>query len=114
MLKLLKRCGVRVVRIQGDSMAPALLSGDVGVFIQYRSRFLRPKRGHVALIDHPRLGMIVKRVTGFRENNEVDVRGDASTSTPAIDLGPLPANRVWGRLLLRLNGQPKHSGSPAT
>ena len=107
LLTLLRRCGVRVVRIEGNSMAPTLLPGDVGVFVRYGAGFSRPKRGHVALIDHPRLGMIVKRVTGRRQDDQIEVRGDSVASAPAIDLGPLPADRAWGRLLWRMRSHQK-------
>lgn len=99
LIAVLKRLGLRVVRIDGGSMAPAFEHGDYAVFRRYGRRSAGPQVGDAVLVDHPQYGTIVKRVARRPSASAVELAGDAVASTPGIDLGAVPTHRIWGRLL---------------
>ena len=93
------------VRAVGDSMEPVVRSGDHLVVLRVaRSRTLRP--GDLVALHDPRLPpregrLLVKRVL-HSGTSGVDVRGDnADRSTDSRTFGPVPRDRVVGRVVYR-------------
>lgn len=91
-------CGWRVVRISGQSMEPEIRAGAYGVF----RRTGRVDKNDTVLVDHPRLGLIVKAVLRVDEGGIwLCGRNDASTSS--IALGAVPRNAVLGKLVFKVS-----------
>ena len=82
--------GWRIARVDGDSMSPTLLDGDY-VFARKNRR---PTTGAIALIEHPTLGQIVKRIDGRDDSGRYRVRGDNVRSTSSDALGALDRNAI--------------------
>jgi len=75
-------------------MRPALTPGDY--LILTKARALRA--GFVVLVDHPKYGMIVKRVKSV-SNDTLVLEGDnRSESTASEDMGLVPLNLVTARV----------------
>jgi phage repressor protein C with HTH and peptisase S24 domain len=74
-------------------MAPTLASGDYMILTKTRS--LRP--GFVVLVDHPKYGLIVKRVKGL-DQNQLTLEGDAAGSTSTEAMGRVDLSKVKGRV----------------
>ncbi len=86
--------GLKVIRVAGDSMSPALPEGSFVLFRkagQYRI-------GDVVLVHHPNLGIIVKRIAAF-EPGFLWLKGDHPSSVSREVMGCLPLNRVLGKQL---------------
>lgn len=88
---------VSLVKIHGDSMAPALPDTSYALFRRKR----RFSVGDIVLVDHPRFGMIVKTITRFTSDNRVGLAGLSLSSTSPAKLGVVPEAAVKGKLLLR-------------
>ncbi len=59
---------LRIFRIQGQSMQPALYAGD---FVIVLTLWIRPQRGQLVLVKHPEYGIIVKRVHTVDDDNSL-------------------------------------------
>lgn len=93
-----------IVRINGQSMAPALRNGQIVLMRDLRSGKLfasrsNPTVGDIVLAEHPHYGRIVKRVSLIEDNGDVHLRGDnRGASTMPFDLGTLSRAHILGRL----------------
>lgn len=85
----------KIVKVRGTSMAPTLAPGDY--LIITKARTLRS--GFVVLVDHPKYGQIVKRITSVADNS-VRLEGDGPDSTSTDALGEIALNHVKGRARL--------------
>ena len=83
---------IKIVRVRGASMRPTLAPGDY--LILTKARALRA--GFVVLVDHPEMGIIVKRVKSVSDKS-VSLEGDGPGSTSSEDIGAVPINLVRGR-----------------
>lgn len=101
--------GWTLARISGASMHPLLPDGSFALFRAVKS----VKRSDVVLVDHPRFGIIVKKVSAVSINGRIGLRGISSASTPSRELGHVEPDCVlgrmafkitWGRFLPRLSG----------
>jgi nickel-type superoxide dismutase maturation protease len=104
---------VHRVRVEGGSMAPALLSGDSLVvvgparrslpFFRVKEPWLKP--GEVVAVRDPRdpARVLVKRVASVDPDGaSLEVLGDAShASTDSRTFGPVPVSSVLGRAVYR-------------
>ncbi len=88
---------IKVVKVRGDSMAPTLAPGDY-LFVT-KARAIRS--GFVVLVDHPKYGVIVKRVTAIAESS-VSLAGDGPDSTSTEALGKIALANVQGRVRLAI------------
>jgi len=84
----------RLIRVNGDSMSPTLNNRDYILINKPRS----VRVGFIYVIQHNRLGRIVKRVSeetpqGYR------LEGDNPKSTSATILGCVSATQIIGRAL---------------
>lgn len=92
-----------LIGIRGLSMAPTLQDGDIVIALNSRFRLSGPVTGDVVIVDHPHLGLIVKRVSGVNvQNRAVSLAGDGGLSTDSYSLGSVTADRVLGRAIIRI------------
>lgn len=87
----------KIVKVRGESMTPALSSGDY--IILTKARALRP--GFVVLADHPKYGLITKRVKTV-EKDSVLLEGDGPESTSSEAMGLIPKDKIIGRARLAI------------
>jgi len=59
-------------------MAPTLVNGDYVLAKKYRNGFVN---GSIAVIQHPHLGTIIKRIQAINEAGKAFVSGDSLVST---------------------------------
>ena len=81
--------GWTIARVDGDSMAPTLLDGDYVV-----ARQGPVDAGAVALVEHPSLGLLIKRIESRDANGGYRLTGDNITSTPAEMFGVIKADKI--------------------
>ncbi|MEM8981387.1 MAG: S24/S26 family peptidase [Pseudomonadota bacterium] len=86
----------RLVRVRGNSMQPSFNDGDVCLAVPLPRRFLGS--GTVVLLDHPALGLLIKRVDTHGANG-VTVRGDNPRHDVGVQLGTLPWPQIVGRVV---------------
>ena len=86
---------IKLVKVRGASMAPTLTTGDY--MIVTKAWAMRP--GFVVLVDHPKYGVIVKRVTSV-SGGTMELEGDGPESTSSAALGTIPQTYVRGRVRL--------------
>lgn len=119
---------LRVVVVEGGSMAPTYSDGD-RLLAAYGLRWLPVRRGHVVVVHAPDPGWrpdhpldaahqtLVKRVTatggeprpdgtGLVPVDRMYVEGDAPGGYDSRVFGPLPRTEVIGRVLTRLAPAP--------
>ena len=94
--------GLRLVRIDGDSMAPKLPHGTFALF--RRTRWIRPD--DIVLVQHPVFGRIVKKVTSVSSQG-ITLTGLSSHSVSSLSLGPVQRRNVQGKLIVELKGSAK-------
>ncbi|MEM9170926.1 MAG: S24/S26 family peptidase [Pseudomonadota bacterium] len=102
--------GLRLVKIVGESMAPALQPGSYALF----RRSADVAAGDIVLAAHKKYGWIVKAVARADARN-VDLMGLNAASTSRTDLGQTARERIYGRLLWprATPGRSRRSGGPA-
>ena len=100
------RTPVRRVLVQGPSMAPALRDGDQ--LLAWMFAQPRPRAGDVVVAELPGgRGLGVKRIRVVRPDGAVWLEGDNPFgSTDSRQFGPLPAESLRGRVLIRLWPRP--------
>lgn len=92
-------------RVSGDSMLPNYCSGDYVLTRRVRAPALAA--GDVVVVRHPVLGRLIKRIIGFDTDSALIVAGDnAAASTSSEALGPVPGNRVQGKVIWHIR-QPR-------
>lgn len=94
---------LKLYRVTGDSMLPDLMAGSFVVALRHRGQTLR--LNDVVVVDHAIHGRVIKRVAGIGQDGTLSLAGDntaRSTSTEA--LGPVPPERVLGRVIWRITG----------
>ena len=84
---------LKIVKVRGDSMSPTLAPGDY--MIVTKARAIRP--GFVVLLDHPKYGRIVKRISSVNENL-ISLAGDGPNSTASDAMGQVSLTAVQGRI----------------
>jgi signal peptidase len=88
-------CGLRAVRVVGDSMRPAMRVGDVAIY-----RCGQPVgTGDVVVYRCGRDSRVIHRVSSVDGEGRVRTRGDANTVS---DRDPLEAGAVEGKVLFVL------------
>ena len=93
--------GWTLVRVSGGSMAPLLRDGDY-VAARTFGPTRRPSDGDIVLVDHPRLGLIVKRVCETATDGRYRLEGLAPESTDSVALGWMPRDCLIARARWRI------------
>ncbi len=86
--------------VEGSSMAPTLKDGD---FVTARPFDHKISVGDVVVIEHPKLGKIVKRVSSFNEKGQFKVSGDNPTSTSSEKIGAIESSQISQIICYRVN-----------
>lgn len=89
--------GLRLVRIDGDSMAPRLPHGTFALF--RRTSWIEPD--DIVLVQHPVFGRIVKKVVSVSSQG-LTLAGLSSRSVSSLSLGPVEHGAVQGKLVMEL------------
>lgn len=90
--------GLKIWRVQGHSMAPAIPPGSFLLAVKWL--FLFPiKEGQRLVINHPRYGVIVKTVATVDNNGLIWSKGENSESITIEQLGPINTLQVLGRVI---------------
>ena len=84
---------INLVKVRGESMAPTLAPGDY--VITTKARAIRS--GFVVLADHPKYGLIIKRVKSV-QNQTVTLEGDGQASTSSEAMGHVARDKIRGRV----------------
>ena len=84
-------------------MTPTLKDQDLA-FGRGLSVTGRVRPGVVVLVDHPLLGLMIKRVLTVTPDGSVTLRGDGALSAPSVDLGVVAADRIQLVLRWRIAG----------
>lgn len=91
---------MRLLRVDGDSMAPTLSAGDYVLSIKIKPRSIRP--GLIYIINHSDLGRIIKRVRSQQDSGTYMLCGDNPNSTPSAVIGPVSPERIIERAILAI------------
>ena len=67
-------------------MSPTIFNGDYVLAGKYKSN---PNKGNIALIEHPSLGILIKRINQVGEDGKAFVSGNNDFSTPQPVIGPI-------------------------
>ena len=88
---------IKFVKVRGESMAPTFVDGDYLLITK-----ARPIRsGFVVLVNHPKLGLIVKRVLSVT-NTSVCLEGDGHHSTSLHSMKDVALENLKGRVRLAI------------
>ncbi len=90
--------GLKVWKIQGQSMAPTIPSGCYVLAVKWLASF-KIKVGHKLIIDHPKYGVIVKTVALIDKNGFIWSKGENIQSVSVEELGPSSAEQILGRVI---------------
>ena len=83
---------IKIVKVRGESMAPTLAPGDYLILTKARTF----RSGFVVLVDHPKYGRIIKRISAVSANF-VRLEGDSAESTSSSDMGDVSLSHIKGR-----------------
>lgn len=102
-----------VYRVQGHSMWPWAGPGDYLLIVACHTRHLRT--GTVVVIEHPAIGVIVKRIERVTDEGHIALRGEATSSSASEALGLVHRDRIIGRVWhrVRVRPQPKRRSRPS-
>ena len=95
----------RIYRVSGNSMQPYLNKGDYIVALnRFFSKKLRLKVGQVVIVEHPRLGVSVKRIAAI-QNDKFELIGDGADTSSTADMGLIDKSQLLGKLLFRIKAK---------
>jgi len=84
---------IKIAKVRGASMRPTLAPGDY--LILTKARAIRA--GFVVLVDHPKYGVIVKRVKSISDKAMLLEGDNSDESTASEDMGHVSVEFVKGR-----------------
>ena len=91
-----------IVKVNGTSMSPEYSSGDFLFFIRFFKKFFI-KNGRNVIVQHPKLGLIVKKIkTVDRKNKTITLKGNNSSSTYSGEMGVVYFQDILGFPLVKL------------
>ena len=88
---------LKILHVQGDSLAPRYQNGDYVLITGWGAKRARP--GDVVIFDHPGYGRLIKRVESIEPCGALRVRGDDIDSVDSRRFGPVPLSAVLGRVI---------------
>lgn len=84
-------------------MEPRLADGSVALFrTRVSSKGKAARRGDVVLVDHPELGMIVKKVYAVSQKNQYHLESTKRISSSEEKAGSVDHSRIKGVMLAKL------------
>ncbi|MEP3655012.1 MAG: S26 family signal peptidase [Litorimonas sp.] len=87
----------KFVKVRGESMTPTLAPGDYLLVTKARA----VRAGFVVLVDHPKYGVIVKRIASV-SGDSINLEGDGPESTSTEALGHVALKNIKGRARLAI------------
>ncbi len=90
----------KVFRVTGNSMSPTLIEGDYVIVKKYKCH---PIDGSVAVINHPELGKLIKRISLNEKNGKVTLSGDNSLSISDNIIGEFDQELIKYQALWRVS-----------
>ncbi|ROS05383.1 nickel-type superoxide dismutase maturation protease [Sinobacterium caligoides] len=95
---------IKLYKVTGESMLPTFRSGDYVLALKRRRIAL--DIGDVVVVQHPRFGTIIKRLTGITDGSTLLIAGDNRlASTPQPTLGSITPEQVIGKVIFHIAGQ---------
>ena len=92
---------LKVVKVRGMSMHPTFAPGDYLILTKARLQTKHLQSGFVVLVDHPKYGVIVKRLKSVGDKT-VRLMGDGAESIDSADMGDVPISHIRGRARLAI------------
>lgn len=90
--------GLKILKVKGQSMAPAIPSGCFILAAKWLMMF--PVRaGQRLVISHSTYGIIVKTVAMVDKNGFIWSRGENNASLSVEQLGPVDKEQIIGRVI---------------
>jgi len=90
--------GLKVFKVTGESMAPAIPSGCFILSAKWLM-MLPIRTGQRMVINHPKYGIIVKKVAIVDKNGFVWSKGENKDSLSVEQLGPVYKHQILGRVI---------------
>lgn len=87
---------LRILRVQGDSMRPALQADD---FVLVATMWRRPQPQRLIVVQHPEYGVIIKRVLSCHADGTCWLSSDNAAGTTTQQLGEIRPEHIIGRVL---------------
>ena len=95
---------LRIFRIRGYSLAPEYQPGDFVLVSKIPFLFHPPRAGEIVAFRHPAFGLLIKRVTHFDPASHLlTVHGAHPDSVDSREFGPIPLERVTGKVLWHIH-----------
>ena len=92
----------KIFRISGSSMYPTVNDGDFIVAKNYKTT---PTQGSVAVIQHPSLGVLIKRITSTSKPQTFVTRGDNNIFLDSSTVGLVSDKEIKYQAIWRLSPQ---------
>jgi signal peptidase I len=90
----------RLFRVRGHSLAPDYQERDFVLTAKAPFPSGKIRAGDVILFDQPGYGKLIKRVSRvLNDGGAFEVRGTQMASTDSRNFGPVPADRVSGKVI---------------
>jgi nickel-type superoxide dismutase maturation protease len=90
--------GFGLFKVTGDSMLPNYRSGDFVLTFRRRRQAIKP--GDVVVVDHPRFGRIIKRISAIPQPDTFTLSGDNHlASTHSEKLGEVSIDQLQGKVV---------------
>ncbi len=90
----------RLFKVQGHSLYPSYRDGDYVLAARVPFPSGKIRAGDVILFHQPGLGLLIKRVDRIlRDGQAFEVRGTQVESTDSRNFGPVPLDRVTGKVI---------------
>lgn len=90
----------RLLKVRGQSLTPAFQEGDYVLILQASFPGLSIKAGDVIVFEQPPHGRLIKQVSQVLDSgHSFEVRGSQILSTDSRNFGPVPRERVLGKVI---------------
>ena len=90
----------KIFRVSGSSMYPTVKDGDFIVAKNYKTT---PTQGSVAVIQHPSMGVLIKRITPTSKPKTFVTRGDNNISHDRSTVGLVSDKEIKYQAIWRLS-----------
>ena len=92
--------GWKIFRVSGRSMYPTVDDGDYILAKNYRTK---PVNGSIAVIQHPKLGTLIKRINTTEEARTFIASGDNNYSAGNSSVGLFDENEIQYQAIWRVS-----------
>lgn len=91
---------LRLLKVNGDSMAPDLKEGDFVVITTVPFFLNRLKPGNIIVFENKQYGTLIKRIASFDpQSAEAYVEGTQPESLDSRRLGPIHRDAIRGKVI---------------